>query len=101
MMTGMVRIARADTLRLEAPAGLALRTPCQAARQEKHMQIGFNAPTSGVNVPEIATAAMLREPQYEQVAAAAVDARPGVALSQEPDVSAIVARPVLLQQRNL
>src|SRR5437762_13609083 len=48
MMTGVVRMARADTLRLEAPDGLALRTPCQAARQEKAMQIGFNAPTSGV-----------------------------------------------------
>src|SRR5437016_9575175 len=48
MMTGVVRMARAATLRLEAPDGLAFRTPCQAARQEKHMQIGFNAPTSGV-----------------------------------------------------
>src|SRR5438477_4585013 len=48
MMTLVARMARADTLRLEAPDGLALRTPCQAARQEKHMQIGFNAPTSGV-----------------------------------------------------
>jgi hypothetical protein len=47
-MTGVVRMARADTLRLEAPAGLGLRTPCKAVRQEKHMQIGFNAPTSGV-----------------------------------------------------
>ncbi len=54
-----------------------------------------------VDVPEIAAAAMLPEPKHEQVVAAAVDPCARVALGQQPDVAAIILRPVILEQRDL
>src|SRR5205807_7140671 len=51
-----------------------------------------------VDVPEIAAAAVLLEPQHEQVVAATVDARSGILLGQQPDIAAIIWWPIALQQ---
>ena len=54
-----------------------------------------------INVPEITATAMLFQPQNKEVIAAAIDARSGIALCQQPDVAPIVLWPISFQQRDL
>ena len=54
-----------------------------------------------VDVPEIAAAAVLFEAEDEQVVAASIDPRAGVAFGQQPYVAAVILRTMGFQQRDL
>lgn len=54
-----------------------------------------------LNVPEVAAATMLFESQDEEITSTAIDPRTGVALSEQPDIGAVICRPVFLKNRDL
>ena len=51
-----------------------------------------------VEIPEIAAAAVLLEPKHEEIVPAPVDARAGIALGEQPNVTPVIFGTIVIEQ---